>query len=181
MNDSKKSVRYSRALFESAVEKKLLDKVHNDMLLIAEVCKLPEAKDLLLSPVIFPARKSEILHKMFEGKIEKFTMSLIDLAVKNGRESFIPSITRVFISETMKFKGITRSVLTTAVKINEDVRKQITEMIKKVFKTNVELEENVDAEIIGGFILRVDDNLIDASLRSKLRKISKELKGSAIA
>ena len=133
-----------------------------------------------MSPIIFPSRKSEILHKMFEGRIEKITMSLIDLTVKNGRESFIPSITRVFVSETMKFKGITRSVLTTAVKIDPEIRKQIIEIIQKVFKTKVELEENVDTEIIGGFILRVEDNLIDASLRNKLRRIRKELIGNAM-
>ena len=42
----------------------------------------------------------------------------------------------------------------------------------------MELEEIIDAEIIGGFILRVDDNYIDASIRNKLRKIKKELIGS---
>lgn len=181
MNESKISVRYSKALFESAVEQNILDRVYNDILLISEICKLPEAKDLLMSPIIFPSRKSQILHKMFEGRIEKITMSLIDLTVKNGRESFIPSIARVFVSKTMKFKGITRSLLTTAVKIDPEIRKQIIEMIQEVFKTKVDLEENVDNEIIGGFILRVEDNLIDASLRNRLRKIRKELSGSAMA
>lgn len=180
MNESKISVRYSRALFESAVEKDILGKVHQDMMFISEICTLPETKDLLLSPVIFPSRKSEILHKMFEGHIEKITMSLLDLVVKNGRESFIPAITRVFVHDTMKYMGITRSMLTTAVKIDAGVKKQITDMITGVFNTKVELEETVDTDIIGGFILRVDDNFVDASLRNKLRKIKKELKGSAL-
>jgi F-type H+-transporting ATPase subunit delta len=181
MNDSKISVRYSKALFESAVEKNILDKVNQDMLFISEVCRFPEMKDLLLSPIIFPSRKTEILHKMFEGNVEKITLSLLDLVVINGRESFIPAIARVFVRETMRYKGITRSLLTTAVQVEPGVRKQITEMIEKVFKTKVEMEETVDTDIIGGFILRVDDNLVDASLKTKLRKIKKELKGSALA
>ena len=181
MNESKISVRYSKALFDLAVEKKLLDKVHQDMLFIAEICKLPEMKDLLLSPVIVPSRKSEIFHKMIGSEVEKITMSLIDLTVSNGRESFIPAISRVFIHETMKYKGITKSVLTTAVSTDDAVKKQITEMISRVFRTNVDFEENIDPEIIGGFILRVDDNYIDASIRNKLRKIRKELRGSALA
>ena len=45
----------------------------------------------------------------------------------------------------------------------------------KCFQTKVELEEKIDTEIIGGFILRIDDNYIDASIRNKLRKIKKEL------
>jgi F-type H+-transporting ATPase subunit delta len=178
MNDSKISVRYSRALFQSAIGKKILDKVNQDMILITEVCKTPETKGLLNSPIIVPSKKSEILHRIFDGNVEEITMSLIDLVVKNGRESYIPSIARVFVHETMKYKGITKSVLTTAVEVNASVKKQINDLISDVFHTKVELEENIDTEIIGGFILRVDDNYIDASIRNKLRKVKKELIGS---
>ena len=178
MNDSKISVRYSRALFQSALEKKILDKVYQDMLLISELCLTPETKELLNSPIVVPSKKKMIFHKIFEGNIENITLSLIDLVVKNGREAFIPAIARVFIDETMKYKGITKSVLTTAVEVSPSVKKQISDLISGVFNTKVELEEIIDAEIIGGFILRVDDNYIDASIRNKLRKIKKELIGS---
>jgi len=181
MNESKISVRYSRALFESAVEKNILDKVNEDMLFLSEICRIPEMKELLHSPIIVPSKKAEILHKMLGDNVEKITFSLLELIVKNGREIYIPAIARVFIHETMKFKGITKSILTTAVKVDPKVKKQITDMISEIFKTKVDFEEKVDTDIIGGFILRVDDNYIDASIRNKLRKISKELKGSVLA
>ena len=181
MNDSKISVRYSRALFQSALEEKILDKVNQDMIFISEICKAPETKEFLSSPVITPSKKTEIFHKMFLGNVEPVTISLLDLLVKNGRESFIPAIARVFITDTMKFKGITKSQLTTAVKIDSKVKKQISDIISEVFSTKAELEENVDTEIIGGFILRIGDKYIDASIRNKLRKIKKELLGSVIA
>jgi F-type H+-transporting ATPase subunit delta len=180
MNDSKISVRYSRALFQSALEKKILDKVNEDMIFISEVCKNQEAKDFLHNPVIVPSKKTEIFHKMLEGNVEKVTLSLIDLVVKNGRESYIPAIARAFIYETRKNKGITESKLTTAVKVDPKIKKQISDLISDIFKTKVEIEENIDSEIIGGFILRIDDNYIDASIRNKLRKIKKELKGSVL-
>jgi F-type H+-transporting ATPase subunit delta len=113
------------------------------------------------------------------GNVEKISLSLIDLIVKNGRESFIPAIARNFIHETKKFNGITDSVLTTAVKVDDKVRKQITDMITDVFKTKVDLKENIDPEIVGGFILQIDDSYIDASVRNKLRKIKKELIGKS--
>ena len=181
MNDSKISVRYSRALFQSALEKKIIDKVNQDMILISEICKMPETREFLHSPIIVPSKKSLIFHKMLADNVEEITLSLIDLVVKNGRESYLPAISRVFIHETMKYRGITESVLTTAVKVNAKVRKQITDLIEEVFSTKVELEEIVSPEIIGGFILRVDDNYIDASIRNKLRKIKKELLGSVFA
>jgi F-type H+-transporting ATPase subunit delta len=181
MNDSKISVRYSRALFQSALEKKIIDKVNQDMIFIAEICRLPETKEFLQSPIIPPSKKSSIFHKMFDGNVEKITLSLIDLVVKNGRENYLPAIARVFISETLKYKGITESVLTTAIKVDSKVRKQITDLISEVFSTKVELEEKIDTDIIGGFILRIDDKYIDASIRNRLRKIKKELLGSIIA
>jgi F-type H+-transporting ATPase subunit delta len=80
----------------------------------------------------------------------------------------------------MKHEGITESFLTTAVKVDANVKKQVTDLISEIFSTSVKLIENIDPEIIGGFILRIDDNYIDSSIRNKLRKINKELKGSII-
>lgn len=179
MNASKISVRYSRALFQSALEKKIIDNVNADMIFISEILKTAEAKDFLSNPVIPPSKKSNIFHKMLDGNVEKITLSLVDLVVKNGRESFLPGIARNFIHETLKYKGITEAVLTTAVPTDSKINKQVSDLISKVFSTKVELKEVVDPDIIGGFILRVEDNYIDASIKYKLRKIKKQLLGNS--
>jgi F-type H+-transporting ATPase subunit delta len=180
MNDSKISVRYSRALFESAIERKMLDKVYNDMIFISELCTLPEIKEFLTSPIIVPSKKIAVLHKVVGNNLQKITLSLIDLVVKNGRESFLPAIARAFMHQTKEYNGITESVLTTAIKIDEKIKKQVVDLVSGIFKTKVDLKEIVDKEIIGGFILRIDDNYIDASVKNKLRKIEKELKGRSL-
>jgi F-type H+-transporting ATPase subunit delta len=180
MNDSKISVRYTKALFQLALEKNILDKINQDMIFISEICKIPEMKEFLHSPIIVPSKKTAIFHNVLGDKVEKITLSLIDLVVKNSREIFLPAISREFVHETMRYKGITETTLTTAVMADPAVKKQITDLVARVFNTRVELKENIDADIIGGFILQVDDNYIDASVRNKLRKIKKELKGSII-
>ena len=76
---------------------------------------------------------------------------LIDFTVKNGRERYIPSIARVFIHETRNYKGITESALTTAVKVDPEIKKQVSALIEKLFSTKVDLKENIDDSIIGGF------------------------------
>ena len=180
MNDSKISVRYSRALFQSALGKKMLDRVYQDMDQVAKVCKIPEIRELLNSPIILPSKKTEILHNVFGNNLGKITLSFIDMIIKNGRESYIPAIARVFMSDTLKYNGITQTVLTAAVKTDDKVKKQISEFVSSTFKTKVELKEIIDKDIIGGFVLRIDDKLIDASIRNKLRKIEKELKGNTL-
>lgn len=176
MNNSKISVRYSRALFESALAKKLLDKVYEDMIFISATCRIPEMKELLESPVIRPSKKIDILNNVLGKNVQAITFSLIGLVVKHGRESFLPAIAREFIHVTKDYKGITESVLTTAVEVDPKLRQQIIEFISGIFKTKVEMKEVVDKEILGGFILRIEDKYIDASVRNKLRKIGKALK-----
>jgi F-type H+-transporting ATPase subunit delta len=175
MNDSKISVRYSRAIFEAALEKNVLDNVNTDMVFIAEACKAPAMKEFLENPVIRPSKKKEIFNSIFGKELQPLTMSLIDLLVSNGRESFLPAIARVFMHETRKYKGITEAVLTTAVKVDPAVKEQVSALVSRVFSTGVELKEVVNPDIIGGFMLRVDDSFIDASVRNKLRKVRKEL------
>jgi F-type H+-transporting ATPase subunit delta len=181
MNSSRISVRYAKAIFNSAIEKKILNEVYQDMIFITELCKLPEMKELLSSPIIVPTKKKNILHKVTENNIQKISLSLLDLVVKNGRENYLFAIAREFIRKTKEYNGITESVLTTAVKVNEKIRKQVIDLIAGIFKTKVELNEMVDKDIIGGFVLRIEDNYLDASIRCKLRKIEKELKGNTLS
>ncbi|MGE5420807.1 MAG: ATP synthase F1 subunit delta [Chloroflexota bacterium] len=178
MNDSKISVRYSKALFQTALEKNIVDKVMTDMSFILEVCKQPGTNEFLTSPIIPPSKKAAIFIKLLKGNVQEVTLSLVGLLVKNGRESFLASIARAFIHETQLHRGITEAVLTTAVPVDEKVKKEVSALVAKTFSTKVELKEVVDPDIIGGFILRVEDNYLDASIKNKLRKVKKELLGS---
>jgi F-type H+-transporting ATPase subunit delta len=175
MNESRISVRYARALFQSALEKNILDRINIDMQLLQETCAQPELKDLLSNPVVKPAKKTDILHSLLGKEVHPLTLALVDLVIKNGRENYLPAIARAFVFDTKKYKGITETILTTAVKVDHGIKNQITQMIGDLFKTKVDLKEVIDDTIIGGFVLKVEDNFIDASVKNKLRKIKKEL------
>lgn len=180
MNESKISVRYSKALFGSAVERKVLDKVYQDMIWISELSEIEELKEVLKSPVITPSKKKSILFSLLEKNVEKITLSMVDLLIQNGRESFLPAVARVFKTETLKYRGITETNLVTAIPVNEATKKKVIELIESVFKTKVELKEAVNKEIIGGFILKINDSYIDASIKSKLRKVRKGLTAGGV-
>jgi F0F1-type ATP synthase delta subunit len=68
MNESKISVRYSRALFQSALDKNILEKINQDMIFISGICKIDEMNEFLKNPVIVPSRKNEILWSGTAGK-----------------------------------------------------------------------------------------------------------------
>ncbi len=71
MNESRISVRYSRALFQSALENKILERINQDMILIKDVCTNPEVKEFLSNPVIRPSKKTEILHSCLAKDLHK--------------------------------------------------------------------------------------------------------------
>jgi len=181
MNLSRISVRYARAMFNVAKDQNLLDHVHADMELLGHASeKIPAFRNFLENPVMTPSAKKKLLHNMFEGSVSKVTIDFLDLILKNNRLSFINGIARQFGDQYRKFKGITSAILTTAEDIDESTRNNIKQLILVDTKNKVLLEEKNNNEIIGGFILQVDDKQIDASVRTQLNKIKNELTRKAI-
>lgn len=176
MNQSKITVRYARALFLLAKEKNMLDIVKEDMKLIFNVFQTINDFALLLeSPIITISKKQNIIREIFKAKIHEISLSFLDLITKNKREIYIKDIARNFLNLVKKHKGIKTTVFTSAVSIDQSLRKHIIEQVKKSFNTEVELIENTDEKLIGGFILRVDDQQFDASISTKLKKIKHDL------
>ncbi len=176
MNLSKISVRYAKALFAVAGDQNLLDQVHADMEMLGHASReVPAFRSFLEDPVMTPSSKRKLLHNMFEENVSKLTIDFLDLIIKNNRLSYISGVARKFGDQYREFKGITSAVLTTAEEIDESTRDKIKQLVLRDTKNKVLLESKKDHEIIGGFILQVDDKQIDASLITQLNKIKKEL------
>jgi F-type H+-transporting ATPase subunit delta len=72
-------------------------------------------------------------------------------------------------------EGIKAAVLTSAQPLNESLINQVKEILEKEFSAKVELSQKVDAKLIGGFVIRVEDRQYDASLSTQLKKIREQL------
>ena len=173
MASSRVASRYVKSLLELAVEEKALDAVHNDMLMFAAACK--RSNDLVLmlrSPVIPHETKRVILEKLLKGKVHKLTLSIVDILTRKNREPLLPEIAGEFHHAYNVHKGIGRANVTTPVAMDASTRKKIEDMAKKLSEmSTVELEEKVDKDLIGGFVLNVGDKQIDASIKSKLKAL----------
>lgn len=176
MNDSKISVRYAKALIMSAKEQNLLEPVRGDMVLLIKILKkIPELLHILESPVVTPEKKLEVMNVIFSGKTDPLTLSFIRLAIMNNREEYLLGIARMYIDLFKREKGIKEAFVTTAMPLEKEIKPAIINLIRKVYHTEVEMDEKVDDQIIGGFILQVEDQLLDASVAGQIRKIRKNL------
>ncbi len=167
--------RYAKAVFELALEKKILNEINNDMILIDSVVKQSkELIHLLRNPVLKPKKKKAILKAIFENKVQNVTLKFLYILTDNGREAYISDVAEEFQELYNEYNNIITANLTTAVKVEKDVMKRIVDLIEKETKATVKLKEVVDENIIGGFVLDYDDFEYDASIRHKIKKLKKE-------
>jgi F-type H+-transporting ATPase subunit delta len=175
MNDSKISVRYAKALFESAKDKDLLDEVRADMEVVQEICGIPEFNDMLANPVMKESQKYGVLDKVLGKRVQPLTMSLLNLVFHNGRELFIPAIARNYINQYKKHKGIISATFTSAVPISASMHAKVEKIVRKALNTPIELKTEENEDLIGGFVIRIDDQQYDASVANSLKELKKEL------
>lgn len=175
MNDSKISVRYAKALFESALSKDVLDVVRSNMEEVQAVCKVKEFDYLLHSPVIGESQKIEAVKEILDKRVHPLTMSLLNLVFENGRENYIPAIARNYVDLYKKHKGIKSATITSATALPKEVSTKIVDVIQKALGLSVELETKENADLIGGFVIRIDDQQYDASVANSLKNVKKQL------
>ena len=175
MNDSKIPVRYAKALFDLATDKKVTDQVYKDMINIQKIVQLKDVHEMLLSPVIPGSQKNKILKKVMTVGFQDITMSFIDMVFKNKREIYFNGIAHNYIQRYKSSKNIKSVELTTAVKIKESHVEVFKAQVLKTYKATIEMVEKVDPDIVGGFVIQVDDILYDASVKRQLRNIEQEL------
>lgn len=173
MASTRVASRYVKSLLGLAVEQKALDQVHADMQLFSKTCK--NSKELMLmlkSPIIRHDQKRAILESLFKSKVSALTMSFIDIITRKNREPLLPAIASEFHNAYNDYKGIGRASITTTVAMDDKTRKEVEAIVKKLSnRAAIELEEKVDQDLIGGFILNVDDRQIDASIKNKLKTL----------
>ncbi len=176
MNQSKIAVRYAKALFQLALEKNKLDLVNNDVVMINQALKdFGQFGLYLKSPVVKPSQKLALIREAFTGNIQDISLSFLGLLVQNKRENHLEDIIRRFFDVFRDYKGIKAALITTAVPLNDHVKKKFHALLSSIYKTSIELQAAQDASIIGGFVLKVGDQQYDASVATGLKRIKTAL------
>lgn len=174
------SARYAKAVLDLAIEKGQLDAVYNDMLFLDAACRSSrELVNLLRSPIIKGDKKGNILEAITRGKVSDITASFNRLLLVKEREAYLPEIASSFIEQYKAYKGIRTVKLTTAVPVGEDVKLAVLDKLKTARNIQqVDLHTHVDESLIGGFVLEIGDELVDASVAFELNNIKKQFQNN---
>ena len=176
MSSHRAAARYAKSVIELAQEQKLLEKVKEDMLLFTQVINDNRELEVVLKNPIVPAdKKKAILKALFEKRIQPLTYKAFELIVSKNRESILDEIAVEFVNEYNTLKGIAVATVTTPYTLEDKQRKEIGAIVADVTGMKVELIEELDESLIGGFVLTIGDKQIDESVKSKLANIQRAL------
>jgi F-type H+-transporting ATPase subunit delta len=173
MLDHKVASRYAKSIAGLAQERGILEDVNQDMLLFSHTCKQNrELRAVLQNPIITHDKKAAVIKSLFTGRMNDLTLSLFVLIGKKHREASLEAIATEFHLLYNRMQGVENAEVTTAVPIDDAMRAQFVAAVKQMSgKDKVELKEKLDPELIGGFVLRVDDRQVDDSVRSRLNDL----------
>jgi F-type H+-transporting ATPase subunit delta len=176
MNESQIAVRYAKALFGAAEDQNSLDSIRVDVSLISQLIKdVDQLKTIIESPVIATSQKRKIFSSLFKANVQELTFKFIDLLVTNKREENMAGAFRHFEFLYKNAKGIKAAEVTTAVPLDSASFDKIKKLIEVKFNSKIELTSTVDEDILGGFIMRVEDQQYDKSIKAQLKEIENNL------
>ena len=172
MNRSLVSERYAAALFELSVEKSAVEAVNSDMKTILKACE--QSKDLRLllkSPIIHTGKKLKIIHQIFSEGIHPMTMAYLEIMVRKRRERYLLEVAAEFIELYDEYKNILTVHFKSPVPPDENVTRQVTDLMKRYTGSTINLSSEIDESLIGGLVLRWKDKQYDASIRRELENL----------
>ncbi|RLD41940.1 MAG: ATP synthase F1 subunit delta [Bacteroidetes bacterium] len=176
MSYSKIAKRYAKALFDFSKEKNSLEIVKNDMDYIHELCaQSDDFVAVLESPILKVQKKKEIVAAVVKDKVSNSTMKMLEIIADSRRESIIPTLTEEFLKMYNESIGLMKVDLYSAVELSQDLKDKISKRIAQQTEKDIELTQHIQEDLIGGFVLKMNDMLYDASLKASLGKLKNVL------
>ena len=174
-NSTSKS--YALALYELAKENSEIDSVENDIKDLNElISKSSDFKEMILSPTVPKEYKKNVLFAIvdknnFSQILKKF---LGYIAIKN-RLFFLEKIIASFLNLVSQNKGELKAKLVSSKKMSIEEQKIIETELSKDFKSKLNINYEYDPNLIAGLIIQVGSIMVDTSIKTKLKKLERDM------
>ncbi len=174
MSNQRVAYAYAKSLMELAIERGELEAVYQDFLYLAEMARSNRDLELVMkNPIVSSEKKLAILKALYEKRgATEATLSFFEIICRKGREEVLADIAREFQVLYQIHNSIQVAEVTTTFPLDEKLRAEFSKIVKDISgMKEVKLTEKINPDLIGGFILRVNDRQLDESLSSKLREL----------
>lgn len=166
--------RHAQAVFQIALETGQLDRWQSDLEAMAGVLQDAEVVAFLENPRISHERKTELLRVALRG-VAPAALNLARLLAAKNRLRMVPNLTTEYRRLVHIQKGIVQVDVVAAVPLTEPEKERIGRGVAAITGKTVMLDLKIDPEIIGGLVVRMEDKLMDGSVRTRLRDLRRSL------
>lgn len=168
--------RYAKGLLDFSLETGNSEVIHREMKeLKSAVQSNRELAQFLNSPVLDSKRKNLIAKEIFKD-FSPTTQHFIQLVINQRREGNLKEIAQQYTALFNKLNKVHIAEVTSAVQLDDAMVQEIVQEAKTQMGADYtyEIDNKINPDLIGGFILRVGDKQVDSSIRSKLNRLKKE-------
>ena len=164
---------YAEALLQVAEARQEVDTVAEQARAVLAIWKQsPELRAAMASPVLEPQAKKAALIKLFEGQVTPSLQNLLKLLADRQRTAVLDAVLMRFLELYRGLRGITLAQVTSATPLSEEQQQQLNDKVRSIAGTkSVEFDLAVNPDLIGGFIVSMGSQVIDASLSGQVRRL----------
>lgn len=174
--------RYANALFQLAKEQGTLDAIQSEVdFLVSGVNGSPELRQLLHSQDIKKNEKKQVVEKLLKSRVSTVFFNFVMLLLNKNREALFLTVAREFRKMFDRHHKRTRATVSTAEPLDSKAAKALKKLLDSKFNSDVQLENRVDAAILGGVIVNVEGIVLDGSIQSQLKRLRGQLLESSEA
>ena len=167
--------RYAQAVFQIALEHDSLDVWVEDLQTLADLLEDNEVAAFLDAPQVPEAKKLETIQQLLGDSVSTLAANLLALLATKNMTLLMPGILEQFSVMVDSHRGIEWADVTTAVPLDDAQQKEVSRLLSGIVGSEVSLRTYVEPELIGGIVARLNDRVIDGSVRSKLRNMHRQV------
>lgn len=170
---------YGSALFEVAKENNSLDATFEEVLFVKQTfLENEDLQKLLLHPNIEKQEKIKVIETIYKDKIEDEIIGLMKMMITKDHQKDFLKVFDYVISAIKEEKGIGVARISSAVELSEQQKEKIEQKLLDTTKyQKIEGIYQVDESLIGGLVIRIQDTVVDSSLKTQIANLSKSLMG----
>lgn len=181
MPTTKAARRYATALLELAKERNEVEAILDDIQYIHNT--IEDSRELvtfLRSPIIKFDDKTEALEKMFFDELEEPTKLFLKLLARKDRIKLLDQITTAFIEKYKEYAGIITVNVYVAWELSDSQLNSLHEGLEQKTQKKVDMNIILDESLKGGMAIRIDDTVIDGTVKHKLKELEESLLSTTV-
>tara|TARA_B110000285_G_scaffold129120_1_gene145324 strand:+ start:493 stop:1029 length:537 start_codon:yes stop_codon:yes gene_type:complete len=174
MAGTRAAIRYAKAVLSLATDNQKAEAVQADMALIGQsIANNASLENALKSPVVKLLEKAAVLDALFPS-VSSESKSLFTTLVSNKRVNILGQIATQYGILYDQVNNKENAFVTTAIPMTSELEEKVMAKLKTLTTKEVTLRKSVDANILGGFVLRVGDLQYDASVSNQLNTLKRK-------